>query len=107
MTRGIELVTAERIRQIEEEGFTPDHDFQHKDGELSQAACYYAACTVHCTGEHGDIYIVVHPTLFYPNDWSAGWQNRQGKERPTVRDLTKAAALLIAEIDRRLAAGEE
>lgn len=43
---GIDLIAAERQRQIEEEGWTPDHDDQHTNGELALAA----AC---CSGRAG------------------------------------------------------
>lgn len=38
MKTGIELIAEERQRQIEKEGFTPEHDKQWKDGELCRAA---------------------------------------------------------------------
>lgn len=40
---GIELITEERKRQIEVEGYTSKHDAQHTCGELALAACCYAA----------------------------------------------------------------
>lgn len=33
MSRGIELIAAERKRQTEQEGWTPEHDEQHEFGE--------------------------------------------------------------------------
>jgi hypothetical protein len=38
----IELIAAERKRQIEEEGWTAEHDEQWKKGELAKAAMCYA-----------------------------------------------------------------
>lgn len=38
---GIELIAKERQRQIEQEGWTAEHDSQHTAGELLQCACYY------------------------------------------------------------------
>ena len=40
--KGIELISEERKRQIEEEGWTSEHDTQHDDESLALAACYYA-----------------------------------------------------------------
>jgi len=40
---GIELIAAERKRQIEEEGWTAKHDADHVNGELTLAAICYAA----------------------------------------------------------------
>lgn len=38
---GIELIAAERDRQINVEGWTADHDGQHTEGELALAAIAY------------------------------------------------------------------
>ena len=35
---GVELIAAERTRQIDVEGWMPDHDDQHSQGELARAA---------------------------------------------------------------------
>ena len=43
MKSGIELIAKERKRQIEEEGWTEEHDDEHVYGELAMAACCYAA----------------------------------------------------------------
>ena len=39
---GTDLIYLERARQIEVEGWTPEHDSKHKQGELANAAAYYA-----------------------------------------------------------------
>lgn len=38
---GIERIAAERKRQVEAEGWTPDHDDLHRSAELAQAAAAY------------------------------------------------------------------
>ena len=78
-------VLAERLRQINSEGWTAWHDDHHEHGELARAAATYA---LHSTGKHGS------RALTWP--WAPEWW------KPTTRrrDLVKAAALLIAEIDR-------
>jgi hypothetical protein len=44
MSTGIELITKERERQINEEGWTPEHDAEHTDRSLAHAArCYIEA----------------------------------------------------------------
>lgn len=83
---GIELIAEERQRQIEEEGFTPEHDKQWIRGQLAEAAACYA-----------------HPyrllTKFYwPFDKS--WCKPTPQDR--IRELQKAGALIAAEIDRLL-----
>lgn len=42
MKTGIELITAERQRQIDVEGWTPEHDAEHAKGELVEASTQYA-----------------------------------------------------------------
>lgn len=41
----IDDIAAERCRQTEVEGWTPDHDDQHVGGELARAAACYALGT--------------------------------------------------------------
>lgn len=98
MSRGIELIAKERTRQVAVEGCTPEHDAQHVKGELSNAAAYYCA-----EGPQEWLEAVV-----FPISWICGQSaKRQGFPMPTLRDLVKAGALIAAEIDRRVAAGEE
>ena len=76
-------VAAERRRQIEAEGWTPEHDDHHLPNELSLAAASYV-----CADE-GDA-----PPAIWPWDWS--WW----KPKDRRRNLVKAAALILAEIER-------
>ncbi len=78
-------VLAERQRQIEVEGWTAEFDDGYRDNELARAAACYA----------------VGVTAYWP--WDLDWW----KPSERRRDLVKAAALLIAEIERldRAAAG--
>ena len=101
MTTGVELIAAERRRQVEVEGWIPEHDAQHVKGELAMAACYYAAPTI----EVGEA-VTIEAHAYFPDAWSLGWAKREGDGMPTLRDLVKAGALVAAEIDRRLLAGE-
>ena len=92
---GISLITAERTRQIEQVGWTPEHDAKHTKGELAQAA----AC-----------YCIVKPSPSEQVDlwpWDIAGFMRTGAPLPSISDLVKAGALIAAEIDRRIAAGEE
>lgn len=76
-------VLAERRRQIETEGWTPEHDDEHLPGELALAAASYV-----CADE-GEA-----PPAIWPWDW-AWW-----KPESRRRNLVKAAALILAEIER-------
>lgn len=81
-------VLAERRRQIEAEGWTPEHDDQHDDNQLADAAAWYAASpSVRCELEDKGL-------VFWP--WAENWW-KPGDRR---RELIKAAALILAEIER-------
>ncbi len=83
VSKGIELIAAERRRQVEVEGWTPEHDAEHVNGELAVAASCYA------TGDYA----------MWP--WAPEWL----KPKDRLSDLVRAGALIAAEIDRLLAAG--
>ncbi len=80
-------VLTERRRQVEAEGWTPDHDDEHAPGEMSQAAACYA--------KYGD-WAAYRNTA--PNDWP--WHESWWKPSDSRRNLVKAAALILAEIER-------
>lgn len=83
--RAIMDILAERTRQIAVEGWTPEHDDDHVDGALANAAACYA---------YGEI--IDTQTGYHLWPWSDDWW--KPKDRRT--DLVRAAALLIAEIQR-------
>lgn len=89
---GIERIAAERQRQIEQEGWTPEHDDKHGDGSLACAAACYALPP---TSRRLRV-----PPLDWPSSWSASWWKPTPEDRE--RELTKAGALIAAEIDRLL-----
>jgi hypothetical protein len=82
-------VLAERARQIEAEGWTRDHDNQHNDGDMAMAAACYA---LHAAGLY-QVTSMAEP----PEHWP--WSYSDWKPKDFRRDLVRAAALLIAEID--------
>ena len=83
----IEEIAAERRRQIEVEGWTPEHDDAHNKGEMASAAACYAV---------GDY------AVRDPNKWITLWPWDRAWWKPTTRrrNLIKAAALIVAEIER-------
>ena len=87
-------VLAERLRQVEAEGWTPAHDDFHEEGELADAAaCYAAGCipmAPAAASSQGHGYTSLWP-------WEAKWWKPGGDRR---RDLVKAGALILAEIER-------
>jgi hypothetical protein len=84
---GAERIAAERQRQVEREGWTPEHDDRHADEELARAAACYA--TPRLLG--GSL-----PPQDWP--WAVKWWKPTPDDR--IRELEKAGALIAAEIDR-------
>lgn len=83
MKTGIELISAERARQIEAEGWTPEHDDEH----ITEEMAFAAACYV--TADDGDAVPAVWP-----------WDTECWKPRDRISNLVRAGALIAAEIDR-------
>ena len=92
MTKAAQDVLAERRRQIEVEGWTPEHDDEHDGGELACAAAAYAL-------DAGDK-LDQRPPDFWP--WYGGRprEARWWKPSDRRRNLVKAGALILAEIER-------
>lgn len=87
-------VLAERMRQIEAEGWTPEHDDRYSNGQLISAATAYASrsrANIQSGEERTDM---VHVPVTWP--WATKWW----KPGTTRRNLVKSAALLLAEIER-------
>lgn len=91
---GVDLIAEERRRQVEELGWDQEHDQAHTDQALALAATCYAAPP----SFRG---LTVSPLMCWP--WNAR-SNPAMREQPTraerIRELTKAGALIAAEIDR-------
>lgn len=93
---GIALIDAERSRQMVVEGWSPEHDNQHRNGELAEAAAAYADLAAYQASTADN------PTpldLRRPMGWpfEAAWWK---PSTDPVRNLEKAGALIAAEIDR-------
>jgi hypothetical protein len=100
---GIELITAERQRQITGEGWTPEHDDTHNAGELAEAAACYTDLAAYQSANPGSTLDLRRP-MGWP--WAASWWKPSSDP---IRNLAKAGALIAAEIDRlqRLEAHDE
>jgi hypothetical protein len=107
---GIALIEAERRRQISAEGWDAEHDNRHDAGEMALAASCYASPTLlyEMKPNYANQIVFVDP---WP--WEDCWDKRQRdgnvimpnsfcttKER--IRQLSKAGALIAAELDRLL-----
>ncbi|RPS03288.1 hypothetical protein [Pseudomonas aeruginosa] len=94
-------VQAERRRQITAEGWTPEHDDEHSHGQMARAAARYALAGSSAPND-GTAALLV--SLAWP------WDEQWWKPTTTRRDLVKACALGLAEIerlDRAAAPGKE
>lgn len=93
MKTGVELIAEERIRQLKELGYTLEHDEKWcKDDKLAKAAaCYAGAPTL------GNEY---RTGLIPPKLWPFSGDAWKPTPDDRVRELTKAGALIAAEIDR-------
>lgn len=92
---GVELIAAERKRQIEVEGWTAEHDDQQADRELSRAGGVYA---LSC-GAMPELkrYLLECVWPWWEHGHPAWW--KPSPDAP-IRQLVKAGALIAAEIDR-------
>lgn len=96
-TTAVTVVAAERRRQVEVEGFDPDHDANHGEGVLLAAALAYGGAVYGCDRIAGSLLEDQPVPIVWP--WAAEWWKPNGG---SLRVLVKAAALLLAEIDLRL-----
>jgi hypothetical protein len=91
MTTVIEEIAAERQRQRDEEGWTDEHDDKHDDGSMALAAACYSVHAVY--GANSAMSQTIFTRLWR---WSTLWW----KPKSRRRDLVRAAALIVAEIER-------
>lgn len=91
---GIEIIAAERRRQVAVEGWTPEHDDTHSLGEISRAAIAYATRGFYQV--YGSNRLVIDSPLGWP--WDKKWFKPSADD--PMRNLAKAGALIAAEIDR-------
>jgi len=110
MISGIELIAAERQRQIEDEGWTAEHDDQHIGESLAMAAACYALpikkLKMVVRSQREDVSIrgefPVWELVEYkvPNTWPRSWSPAYWNSKTRLRDLARSAALIAAEMDR-------
>lgn len=93
-TLALSDVIGERLRQQDAEGWTPEHDDMHKGGQLALAAACYTLAS-HRLTSHGEV----------PGIWP--WAPSFWKPTYGRRDLVKAGALILAEIERMDRSGQK
>lgn len=84
---GIELIELERYRQLAKNGWTPEHDDEHKNGALAKRAAELAV-----SGTDARVIDEV--------DEEDCWGLVKKHKADRIRQLTIAGALIAAEIDR-------
>jgi hypothetical protein len=98
----IEEIAAERRRQVEVEGWTPEHDDTHRFGEMAAAAASYAWFSTFSSDARAEMEF--GPKRGFINllwwMWPRSWSDRWWKPKDRRRDLIRAAALIVAEIER-------
>ena len=100
MKTGIELIAEERQRQIEVEGYSAQHDSQHKASEFAYAIIAYAEAAkagINCQelGITNETYISM-----VKRDMGRYFPWGEFKTTTDIRDLVKAGALIAALIDK-------
>jgi len=91
---GVELIAQERKRQIDVEGFSAEHDDELINGELSDAAACYALSPEYLAMTVDDGGSLLHTVWPFNMEW---YKQTMGDRK---RDLSKAGALIAAELDR-------
>ncbi|ENU3990418.1 hypothetical protein ACFH0L_004671 [Enterobacter kobei] len=85
LSNAVQSVISERQRQQSVEGWTPEHDGQYSKSQLLWASSCYVLNTI-------------QPFNRIPLDWP--WAPEWWKPTHPRRDLVKAGALILAEIER-------
>lgn len=94
MSQAIADVLAERQRQVAVEGWTTEHDDEHCAGDMARAAATYALVGSSDGRTVGD----ADTPSITERLWPWEWQWFKPKDRRN--NLVRAAALLIAELER-------
>jgi len=88
-------IAAERQRQMAIEGWSPEHDDKHTDGSLARAASVYADPDPQMVTDGWPGGQKPRPVR-----WPLSWGFRWWKPKDRRRDLVRAGALIVAEIER-------
>lgn len=107
MQNFLELVAKERARQINDEGYKREHDDEHTDGSLADAAACYAANSekiwqelkfFHKQFDYGKGGFDVKGKAVPLWKWHESYFKKD--KHPRKKQLIISAALLMAEYDR-------
>lgn len=95
----ISEIAAERERQVSVEGWTPEHDDKHSDGCMARAAACYAFNAGVWLEQGRDMNKHNYFNFFIPG-YRWPWDREWWKPKNPRRDLIRATALIVAEIER-------
>lgn len=84
MKTGADLIKEERLRQIEVEGYSQEHDKNHRWIEFEWAAIAYLLSGFNDVAAES----------YWP------WEKKYFKPKDKIKNLTRAGALVAAAIDR-------
>ena len=91
------MIVVERLRQVEGEGYTAEHDTQWNKNQMIEAAISYAIAGT----ERNEVITDEGETVYIDSLWPWRLLHFKPKEDP-IRNLVVAGALIAAEIDRLL-----
>lgn len=91
-------ISRERERQMTEEGWTPEHDDTHDRGKMALGAATYAWAACEKAQAFYGTANDWHDSVIWFRLWP--WAREWWKPGPPRRMLIKAAALIVAEIER-------
>lgn len=89
-------VLVERVRQLSEEGYDTAHDDAHVNGELAMAAACYTIGAFYGWEPKPD----ADGEVWQPSMFEVTWPWDFAKPKDKRRDLVRAAALILAELER-------
>jgi hypothetical protein len=96
---GAGRIATERERQVSAEGWTAEHDECHPRGELALAAAFYILSEKVRTKTEMHT-VETTPIIVADLRWPFEGEAWKPTPRDRIRELTKAGALIAAEIDR-------
>lgn len=98
MNKVINDIALERARQVNEEGWSYEHDDKHNEGQMAWAAAAYAIEASRYDLDRGTPELAQMLRTMRPYHWP--WSESWWKPKNQRHDLVRAAALIVAEIER-------
>lgn len=96
---GPERIVVERWRQIDVEGYDVSHDVEQLGGVLARAGIAYALSAIGMMDEAREVW----PWIDKPHGFKPACEASNLSPSARLKDLTRAGALIAAEMDRVLA----